>query len=175
MPKTKKLEMNDALRSPQGKKKGDVKGKDEPLSLGEAVSRFSNPAKAGKMVALSVATESAIHKDPITVYRGSGSTLAKMITEMPPGGTFLDRGFGSTSRSYGVASSGFGSGDPAVVMKIRSRWGLAVEGVTSVKGEYEYIQPRNMRYRESSPRQWRNVNGRRVLFVEVEALGPRQT
>jgi hypothetical protein len=158
--------MNRTLRDGVGSEK-------TPLTITQAIKAFKDPTDAAKMVALSVATETATHSKPITVYRGSGETLARIVASLPPGGEFIDRGFGSTSLSPKVAQNFEQDDDPAVICKITTRWGLPVEGKTSVSGELEYIQPRNMRYREKS-RTWRRVGKRRVIYAEFEAIGPSQ-
>jgi hypothetical protein len=153
--------LNAALRSGSDAK--------TPASLKAAASKLTAKLSAAQLGALSVVTEIPGNSEK-TLFRGAGGTLAKMIASLPEGGHFIDEGFGSTSSRIGVAQ-GFATGEVRVVMRIRTRWGTPVKTVSGIASEHEHLQPRNMKYKVGA-RQWRREGFARVLYVDLDGLGP---
>lgn len=104
---------------------------------------------------------------PATVYRGAGHDVAKQIDAMGVGMTWTERGFMSTTTRRDLAES-FGSEDRGVVMRIRTRQGVAIRELSNVPNEREVLLPRGARFRIKS-KQWRYRPGSGPqLFVDLE-------
>lgn len=156
--------LNAALRSGSDANK--------PASLKDAASKLTAKLSAAQLGALSVVTEIPGSSEK-TLFRGAGKVVAQLIASLPEGGNFIDSGFGSTSSRIGVAQA-FASGDVKVVMRIRTKWGTPVKTVSGLASEHEHLQPRNMEYRVGA-RQWRREGGSRVLYVDLDGIGPKHT
>jgi hypothetical protein len=125
-----------------------------------------------KVAALDAVTRIAAHSETKTLYRGVGHSVATQIDKLAVGAVWQDTGYlsCSTRRDMGESWSSGNKEAPGIAMRITTKYGLNIQGISAHKSEAEVLLPRRSQFRLKS-KEWRWISGKPRLFVDLEHIG----
>ena len=170
------------MREVGEKAKDDIDKFNKQIPLLEAAYQQEDPLKTGSppqqkaMTAigrLDCITRMARNGPPPSeVYSSHRGDQAAVLGSLKVGETFTNRTF--TVGTYDLENQALGihlqtNDPPEVVIKTRTSYGYQVPARNNSMSSHS-ILPRNSRLKIKS-KEWREINGKQVLFVEVDQIG----
>lgn len=114
---------------------------------------------------------SSVQKSPGKVYRGMSNISSEHVQHLMSNNTFEMGSLSSTSRSMGVSDVFFAGGRQSALFVLHQKSGVAIESVSTKKGEKEILLPKGSRFKITKRYQRdKSIGGNVQKQIVIEAI-----